>query len=138
MNNFSDLTALTRFIPTSRAEMDARGWDELDVLFVSGDAYIDHPAFGVPLLARWLESLGYRVGIVAQPDWRRADDFLVMGRPRLCVAISSGAMDSMVNHYTAARKKRRDDAYTPGGLSGARPKARSSPCSTNFPRRVKP
>ncbi|WP_316347241.1 YgiQ family radical SAM protein [Desulfuromonas acetoxidans] len=121
MNDRSKNDNLTRFIPTSRAEMDARGWQELDVLFVSGDAYVDHPAFGVPLLARWLESLGYRVGIVAQPDWRRADDFLVMGRPRLCVAISSGAMDSMVNHYTAARKKRRDDAYTPGGQSGARP-----------------
>nr|WP_320115210.1 YgiQ family radical SAM protein [uncultured Desulfuromonas sp.] len=121
MNKPSEITELTRFIPTSRAEMAARGWDELDVLFISGDAYVDHPAFGVPLLARWLESLGYRVGIIAQPDWRNADDFLVMGRPRLCVALSSGAMDSMVNHYTAARKKRRDDAYTPGGESGARP-----------------
>ncbi|WP_321530629.1 YgiQ family radical SAM protein [uncultured Desulfuromonas sp.] len=121
MNDRRKNDDLTRFIPTSRAEMEARGWQELDVLFVSGDAYVDHPAFGVPLLARWLESLGYRVGIIAQPDWRRADDFLVMGRPRLCVAISSGAMDSMVNHYTAARKKRRDDAYTPGGQSGARP-----------------
>ena len=121
MNKPHDNDPLSRFIPTSRAEMAARGWDELDVLFVSGDAYVDHPAFGVPLLARWLESMGYRVGIVAQPDWRSADDFLVMGQPRLCVAISSGAMDSMVNHYTAAKKKRRDDAYTPGGHSGARP-----------------
>jgi uncharacterized radical SAM protein YgiQ len=121
MNDRFDSNQLTTFIPTSRAEMTARGWTELDVLFVSGDAYVDHPSFGIPLLARWLESLGYRVGIVAQPDWRSADDFLVMGRPRLCVAISSGAMDSMVNHYTAARKKRRDDAYTPGGQSGARP-----------------
>ena len=112
---------LTSFIPTSRAEMAARGWDELDVLFVSGDAYVDHPAFGVPLLARLLESHGFRVGIIAQPDWKDPNSLQVMGRPLLCAAISAGAMDSMVNHYTAARKKRRDDAYTPGGHSGARP-----------------
>ena len=114
-------TELTSFIPTSRAEMAARGWDELDVLFVSGDAYVDHPAFGVPLLARVLESQGFRVGIIAQPDWKDPQSLQVMGRPLLCAAISAGAMDSMVNHYTAARKKRRDDAYTPGGRSGARP-----------------
>lgn len=112
---------LVRFIPTSRAEMKARGWDELDVLFISGDAYVDHPSFGVALLARVLEAQGLRVGIVAQPDWRDPDALKVMGRPQLCAAISSGAMDSMVNHYTAAKKKRRDDAYTPGGESGARP-----------------
>ncbi|MBN2644397.1 MAG: YgiQ family radical SAM protein [Desulfuromonadaceae bacterium] len=109
------------FLPMSRAAMTARGWDELDVLFISGDAYIDHPAFGVPLLARLLESKGWRVGILAQPDWRDPQSLQVMGRPRLCVAISAGAMDSMVNHYTAARKLRRDDAYTPGGKAGARP-----------------
>ncbi len=101
--------------------MAARGWAELDVLFVSGDAYIDHPAFGVPLLARLLEAEGYRVGILAQPDWRHPDALRGMGRPRLFAAISSGAMDSMVNHYTAARKIRRNDAYTPGGKAGARP-----------------
>ncbi len=101
--------------------MDLRGWDELDILFVSGDAYIDHPAFGVALLARLLEAEGYRVGVVAQPDWRDPEAFRVMGRPRLFAAVSSGAMDSMVNHYTAARKIRRNDAYTPGGRSGARP-----------------
>ncbi len=105
----------------SRAEMAKRGWDELDVLFVSGDAYIDHPAFGVPLLARLLEAEGYRVGILAQPDWKNREAFQAMGRPRLFAAVSSGAMDSMVNHYTAARKIRRNDAYTPGGKSGARP-----------------
>ena len=109
------------FIPTSRIEMEARGWDELDVLFVSGDAYVDHPSFGVPLLARTLEAKGWRVGIIAQPDWRDPAAFQIMGRPRLCVAISSGAMDSMVNHYTAAKKVRNDDAYTPGGSAGARP-----------------
>lgn len=114
-------SATLPFIPTSRTEMDARGWDELDVLFVSGDAYVDHPSFGVPLLARALEAKGWRVGIIAQPDWRNPAAFQVMGRPRLCVAISSGAMDSMVNHYTAAKKVRNDDAYTPGGRAGARP-----------------
>ncbi len=112
---------LTSFIPTTRAEMTARGWTELDVLFVSGDAYVDHPSFGVPLLARLLEDQGFRVGILAQPDWRNPQALQVMGRPRLCAAIAAGAMDSMVNHYTAARKLRHDDAYTPGGKSGARP-----------------
>jgi uncharacterized radical SAM protein YgiQ len=101
--------------------MTQRGWDELDVLFVSGDAYVDHPAFGTPLLARLLEAEGLRVGILAQPDWRDADAFKSMGRPRLFAAISAGSMDSMVNHYTAAKKVRNDDAYTPGGRAGARP-----------------
>jgi uncharacterized radical SAM protein YgiQ len=105
----------------TRAEMLARGWDELDVLFVSGDAYVDHPSFGVALLARLLEAEGYRVGIVAQPVRNDAAALKVMGRPRLFAAISSGAMDSMVNHYTAAKKIRRDDAYSPGGKAGARP-----------------
>jgi len=110
-----------KFIPCSRAEMIERGWDELDVLFVTGDAYIDHPSFGTSLLARLLEDEGLRVGILAQPDWRNVEAFKVMGQPRLFAAISAGAMDSMVNHYTAAKKVRNDDAYTPGGRSGARP-----------------
>lgn len=97
------------------------GWDELDVIFVSGDAYIDHPAFGVPLLARWLEKHGFRVGIISQPDWRAKEPFMALGQPRLFFAVSAGAMDSMVAHYTPARKLRRDDAYTPGNLHGARP-----------------
>ena len=101
--------------------MEIRGWAELDVLFVSGDAYIDHPAFGTPLLARLLEAEGYRVGILAQPDWKDPAAFQIMGRPRLFAAISAGAMDSMVNHYTAAKKIRRDDAYTPGNVAGKRP-----------------
>ena len=88
---------LTSFLPTSRAEMDARGWEELDVLFISGDAYIDHPAFGTALLARLLESEGYRVGIIAQPEWKNPDAFKIMGRPKLFAAISAGAMDSMVS-----------------------------------------
>ncbi len=109
------------FLPTNRKAMEQRGWSELDVLFISGDAYIDHPAFGTPLLARLLEAEGYRVGILAQPDWRDPEALRVMGRPRLFAAISAGAMDSMVNHYTAAKKLRRDDAYTPGGRAGSRP-----------------
>ena len=109
------------FIPTTIEEARQRGWNELDVIFVSGDAYIDHPAFGVPLLARWLESHGFRVGIIAQPDWRSKEPFMVLGRPRLFFAVSAGAMDSMVAHYTPARKLRHDDAYTPGNRHGARP-----------------
>jgi len=115
------VTTATEFLPTDRVEMASRGWEELDVLFVSGDAYVDHPAFGVPLLARLLEAEGYRVGILAQPDWRNPQALQVMGRPRLFAAISAGAMDSMVNRYTAAKKVRNDDAYTPGGRAGARP-----------------
>ena len=101
--------------------MTRRGWDQLDVLFITGDAYVDHPSFGTPLLARLLEAEGFRVGIIAQPDWRDPGAFRIMGRPRLFAAISSGAMDSMVNHFTAAKKVRNDDAYTPGGRAGARP-----------------
>ncbi|AJF07423.1 YgiQ family radical SAM protein [Geoalkalibacter subterraneus] len=108
-------------LPASKAEMDSRGWNELDILLISGDAYVDHPAFGVPLLGRLLEAEGYRVGIIAQPAWKDPESFRVMGRPRLFAAVSAGAMDSMVNHYTAARKVRNNDAYTPGGRSGARP-----------------
>ncbi len=112
---------LPSFLPMSRKEMEDRGWSELDILLVSGDAYIDHPAFASALLGRYLESQGYRVGIIAQPNWEKLEDFLVMGRPRLFVGISAGAIDSMLAHYTAFRKKRSDDAYTPGGKSGARP-----------------
>jgi len=101
--------------------MGQRGWDVLDVIFVSGDAYIDHPAFGVPLLGRWLEAHGFRVGIIAQPDWRSLEPFRELGRPALFFAVSAGAMDSMVAHYTPARKLRHDDAYTPGNRHGARP-----------------
>ena len=109
------------FLPISKEEALRRGWDELDVVFVTGDAYIDHPAFGVPLLARWLEFHGFRVGIIPQPDWRSKEPFMALGRPRLFFAVSAGAMDSMVAHYTPARKLRRDDAYTPGNRHGARP-----------------
>lgn len=109
------------FLPTTLAEARSRGWDQLDIIFVTGDAYIDHPAFGVPLLARWLESFGFRVGIIPQPDWRSKEPFMALGRPRLFFGVSAGAMDSMVAHYTPARKLRHDDAYTPGNRHGARP-----------------
>lgn len=115
------MTEPLRHLPTTRVEALARGWDYLDVIFVTGDAYIDHPAFGVPLLARWLEAHGFRVGIIAQPDWRSKEPFMALGEPRLFFGVSAGAMDSMVAHYTPARKLRRDDAYTPGNRHGARP-----------------
>jgi uncharacterized radical SAM protein YgiQ len=122
MKNVGPKKAATpQFLPTTLAEAKARGWNELDVVFVTGDAYVDHPAFGVPLLARLLESAGLKVGIIAQPDWRSKDPFMALGRPRLFFAVAAGAMDSMVAHYTPARKLRRDDAYTPGDRHGARP-----------------
>ena len=105
----------------SREEMERLGWDALDVLLVSGDAYVDHPSFGVALLGRWLVAHGYRVGVVAQPRWDKPDDVIRMGRPRLFAGVTAGALDSMLAHYTAFRKKRHDDAYTPGGRHGARP-----------------
>jgi len=109
------------FAPVSRAEMAALGWDELDVLLVSGDAYVDHPAFGAALLARWLIHHGLRTGIVPQPCWDKPADLERLGRPRLFCGVTAGSLDSMLAHYTAFRKKRSDDAYTPGGLAGARP-----------------
>jgi uncharacterized radical SAM protein YgiQ len=105
----------------SRAEMDALGWDSCDVVLVTGDAYVDHPSFGMALVGRLLEAHGFRVGILAQPDWRDPEAFMALGRPNLFFGITAGNMDSMVNRYTADRKVRRDDAYTPGGGAGARP-----------------
>src|SRR5512138_3320320 len=109
------------FLPTTPEEVRALGWSELDVLLVSGDAYVDHPSFGVAVIGRVLEAQGFRVGIVAQPDWRSTRDVARLGRPRLFVGITAGAMDSMVNHYTAHKRPRSDDAYTPGGAAGRRP-----------------
>jgi uncharacterized radical SAM protein YgiQ len=108
-------------LPMSRAEMAARGWEEVDIVFVSGDAYVDHPSFAMAILARVLEHAGFRVGMLCQPDWRSADPWRTFGPPRLCFAISAGNMDSMINHYTANRKVRNDDAYSPGGRIGLRP-----------------
>jgi len=109
------------FLPTTREEMRARGWDELDVLVVTGDAYVDHPAFGPVLVARFLEGRGFRVGIVAQPRWDRPDDLLRMGRPRLFVGVTAGNLDSMLNKLTAQKKVRSEDQYSPGGRTGMRP-----------------
>ena len=110
------------FLPTTMKEVEARGWDELDVIIFSGDAYIDHPAFGPAVIGRILESEGYRVAIVPQPNWRDdLRDFKKLGKPRLFFAVTAGAMDSMVNHYTANIRLRSNDAYTPGGKAGFRP-----------------
>jgi uncharacterized radical SAM protein YgiQ len=108
-------------LPMTRAEMAARGWEEVDVVFVTGDAYVDHPSFAMALLGRLLESEGYRVAILSQPDWRSCEAWRTFGRPRLFFAISAGNMDSMINHYTANRKVRNDDAYSPDGQIGRRP-----------------
>ncbi len=110
-----------QFLPTSKQEIDAAGWSSLDFLFISGDAYVDHPSFGPALISRYLESLGFNVGILPQPDWRRPESLLEMGVPRLGVLISSGNLDSMLNHYTARKKPRSQDAYSPGGQPGLRP-----------------
>lgn len=109
------------FLPMSRAEMAALGWDACDVVLVTGDAYIDHPSFAMALIGRVLEAQGFRVGIVAQPDWTSAESFRALGRPRLYFGVTAGNMDSMVNRYTSERRLRHDDAYTPGGEGGRRP-----------------
>jgi uncharacterized radical SAM protein YgiQ len=109
------------FLPMSRAEMDLLGWDSCDVIIVSGDAYVDHPSFGMAIVGRTLEAQGFRVGIIAQPDWKSAQAFGALGRPNLFFGITAGNMDSMVNRYTADRRIRSDDAYTPGGGGGSRP-----------------
>ncbi|PIE24507.1 MAG: YgiQ family radical SAM protein [Planctomycetota bacterium] len=116
-----------RFLPTTRAEIEARAWDEADIVFVSGDAYIDHPSFAAAILGRVLEARGFRVAILPQPDWRSADAWRELGRPRLFYAVSAGNMDSMVNHYTANRKRRNQDAYSPGGQIDLRPDRATSP-----------
>ena len=108
--------------PTSVKEVQALGWDYIDVIFFSGDAFVDHPSFGTAVIARWLQKWGYRVAVVPQPNWRDdLRDFRKLGTPRLYFALNSGAMDSMVNHYTASKRLRHDDAYTPDGKAGARP-----------------
>lgn len=109
------------FLPMSRAEMDQLGWDSCDIILVSGDCYIDHPSFGVALIGRLLEAQGFRVGIIAQPDWHSADAFRALGKPNLFFGVTAGNMDSMINRYTADRKPRSDDAYTPHGEANKRP-----------------
>jgi uncharacterized radical SAM protein YgiQ len=131
MQTARDITAYRRhwaerfgtapFLPMSRAEMDALGWDSCDVIIVTGDAYVDHPSFGMAIVGRVLEAQGFRVGMIAQPDWRSAQAFAALGRPNLFFGITAGNMDSMVNRYTADRRVRSDDAYTPDGVGGKRP-----------------
>jgi uncharacterized radical SAM protein YgiQ len=109
-------------IPTSAKEVKALGWDYIDVIILTGDAFVDHPSFGTAVIARWLQKYGYRVAVVPQPNWRDdLRDFRKLGAPRLYFGVNSGAMDSMVNHYTAAKRLRSDDAYTPEGKAGQRP-----------------
>src|SRR5882762_3461539 len=113
--------------PTTRAEMAARGWDCVDVVFITGDAYVDHPSFAMALLARVLEAAGFRVAILSQPDWHSCEPWLQFGRPRLFFGVSAGNMDSLINHYTANKKVRNDDAYSPGGRIGLRPDRATMP-----------
>ena len=109
------------FLPVCRADMEARGWDRVDFVYIIGDAYVDHPSFGHAIISRMLESRGYRVGIISQPDWRDPKSISIYGEPRLGFLVSAGNMDSMVNHYAVSRKHRQRDAYTPGGVMGRRP-----------------
>jgi len=112
---------VAKFLPTSRAEIDALGWDSCDIIIVTGDAYVDHPSFGMAVIGRTLEAQGFRVGIIDQPDWQSAEPFKALGKPNLFYGVTAGNMDSMINRYTADRKIRSDDAYTPGGQGGSRP-----------------
>ncbi len=109
------------FLPTNREEMKERGWDQADFVYISGDAYVDHPSFGMAIITRLLEDSGYRVAVIAQPDWKDDSSIMVCGEPRLAFIVSAGNMDSMVNHYTSSRKRRHQDAYTPGGAFSRRP-----------------
>jgi uncharacterized radical SAM protein YgiQ len=124
-------------LPMSAAEVRARGWDAVDVVFVTGDAYVDHPSFAMAILGRVLEAAGYRVAMLAQPDWRTVEPWRQFGRPRLFFAVSAGNMDSLINHYTANKKVRNDDAYSPGGRIGLRPDRATLPychrCREAFP-----
>ena len=120
-------------LPMSRAEMDALGWDSCDIIIVTGDAYVDHPSFGMAIIGRLLEANGFRVGIIAQPDWHSKDAFEQLGRPNLYFGVAAGNMDSMINRYTADKKVRNDDAYTPHGVGGKRPDR----CSLVYSQRCK-
>ncbi|MDX2321740.1 MAG: YgiQ family radical SAM protein, partial [Moritella sp.] len=109
------------FFPMSRQEMDDLGWDSCDIILVSGDAYVDHPSFGMAIIGRMLESQGFRVGMIAQPNWHSKDEFMQLGKPNLFFGVTAGNMDSMINRYTAERRMRHDDAYTPNNEGGKRP-----------------
>lgn len=106
------------YLPISKKDMRKRGWDEVDFVYVCGDAYVDHPSFGMAIITRVLEAHGFRIGVICQPDWKDEQSVQVFGRPRLGFLVSAGNMDSMVNHYTVSKKRRHQDAYTPGGVIG--------------------
>ena len=118
---WAECYGVATFLPTSRAEMDALGWDSCDIIVVTGDAYVDHPSFGMAVIGRLLEKQGFRVGIIDQPDWQSTKDFSALGKPNLFFGIAAGNMDSMINRYTADKRARSDDAYTPGDQAGRRP-----------------
>ena len=109
------------YLPMNRHDMSIRGWKQCDFIYVSGDAYVDHPSFGTAIISRILEAHGYKVGIIAQPDWKDKKSIEILGRPRLGFLVSAGNMDSMVNHYSVSKKRRKEDSYTPGGVMGKRP-----------------
>ena len=109
------------YLPITKEDMKKRGWDEVDFVYVSGDAYVDHPSFGHAIISRMLEFNGFRVGIIAQPDWKDDQSIQVFGKPRLGFLVSAGNVDSMVNHYSVSKKRRDRDFYTPGALAGKRP-----------------
>ena len=112
---------MSQFLPVTKKDMKDRGWDQVDFVYVTGDAYVDHSSFGTAIISRLLESRGYKVGIIPQPDWRRKESIAIFGEPRLGFLVSAGNMDSMVNHYTVAKKHRQKDSYSPGGKMGLRP-----------------
>ena len=112
---------MSQFLPVTKKDMEDRGWDQVDFVYVTGDAYVDHSSFGTAIISRLLESRGYKVGIIPQPDWRRKESIAIFGEPRLGFLVSAGNMDSMVNHYTVAKKHRQKDSYSPGGKMGLRP-----------------
>jgi uncharacterized radical SAM protein YgiQ len=130
---WAECYGIAPFLPMSRAEMDALGWDSCDIIIVTGDAYVDHPSFGMAIIGRLLEAQGFRVGIIAQPDWHSKVPFEALGKPNLFFGVAAGNMDSMINRYTADRKVRNDDAYTPGGVGGQRPDR----CSLVYSQRCK-
>ena len=109
------------FLPVTKKEMKQRGWEQVEFAYITGDAYVDHPSFGTAIISRLLESRGYKVGIIPQPDWRKKESIQVFGEPRLGFLVSAGNMDSMVNHYTVSKKHRQKDSYSPGGQMGLRP-----------------
>ena len=112
---------MAEFLPINQSDMNRRGWTQCDFVYVIGDAYVDHPSFGHAIISRVLESHGYKVGIISQPDWKNPDSVSVLGEPRLGFLVCGGNMDSMVNHYTVSKAHRKTDAYTPGGVMGKRP-----------------